>query len=410
MPETRSKAMTPVEEERFILAHEDVETAGATTNERFARSSEGSSLQTEHTATIAALEREMARISDQLTRLSIGAASNAVNHGSISRNVTSEEDVLKSLQTPSSVRDLTPFDGNPLKLHQFLKAVDRVMPIMERVKNSPTFDVWMQAIRSKIIGEADTVLELYGTELEWDDIKTNLTAHYSDKRDEVSLCMDLFQLKQEGSFQNFYEKVTHIISLLVNQLLINESDPNVKLSRRKYYQEIGLKVFVAGLRPPLGPTIRAQKPKTLKEAHRFYLEEGNISYVQNLGKAMSGAIPKQLPSQNHHLGIRFPGKNFKGNPLTKKVTTKNPIQSPSQDHLPLHNNLNILGHTKASDQALPTSEELSPNKSKGHRQPREMHDEAVSNSHPQHQPTSNTESDTSDELNFHLAEQAEMKR
>lgn len=306
MPETRSKAMAPVEEERFILAHEDVETAGATTNERFARSSEGSSLQTEHTATIAALEREMARISDQLTRLSIGAASNAVNHGSISRNVTSEEDVLKSLQTPSSVRDLTPFDGNPLKLHQFLKAVDRVMPIMERVKNSPTFDVWMQAIRSKIIGEADTVLELYGTELEWDDIKTNLTAHYSDKRDEVSLCMDLFQLKQEGSFQNFYEKVTHIISLLVNQLLINESDPNVKLSRRKYYQEIGLKVFVAGLRPPLGPTIRAQKPKTLKEAHRFYLEEGNISYVQNLGKAMSGAIPKQLPSQIPKPPFRHP--------------------------------------------------------------------------------------------------------
>lgn len=98
------------------------------------------------------------------------------------------------------------------------------MPLLRRAQNSPMFDVWMQSIRSKITGDADTVLELYGTPLDWDDIKTNLISHYSDKRNEVSLTRDLFQLSQTTTVVSLYESVRHIISLLVNQLNLNERD------------------------------------------------------------------------------------------------------------------------------------------------------------------------------------------
>lgn len=292
--------MPNIEEEQFILANEKTDSS-RDIEERLARQSEGPFSRSTTTEpiqrvdrdeTIAALEREMARISAQLSRLSANLSDDTASNGNIAhRNYSAEEEALRSLQTPSSLRDLTTFDGNPLKLNQFIKAVDRIMPLMEKVKNSPTFDVWMQSIRAKIVGEADTVLEMYGTDIEWDEIKNNLITHYSDKRDEVSLTMDLFHTKQTGSVQEFYERITHIVSLLVNQLMINESDTIIRNSKRKVYQEQGLKVFLAGLLPPaLGSNIRSQNPTSLKDALRRCLVEDNIAYLQRSARALPSNV------------------------------------------------------------------------------------------------------------------------
>lgn len=296
MPETRRQRLTAIEEEDIRL---DNQTHPAEPT-YFADAEPGAVNEQ-----IVFLEREMAKISARLNQLSINSTNS-------NRETTPAEDVLKSLQTPSTLRDIVPFDGNPIKLHQFLKAVDRIMPIMQRASNSPMFDVWMQAIRSKVIGDADTVLELYGTELNWDEIKSNLITHYHDKRDEVSLTRDLFKLSQTNTVQELYESISYIISLLINQLNFNEKDSNVKTAKQKYYQEIGLKVFVAGLRPPLGPIIRAQQPSTLKEALRFCSEESNYNYVQSSFKPQTSspsnasAVPKHISPQQQRLPYRPP--------------------------------------------------------------------------------------------------------
>ena len=191
------------------------------------------------------------------------------------------ENVLKKLQTPHILRDLPCFDGNPIKLHQFLRAIDNIMPVIEEARGLPMYNVWIQCIRSKITGDADTILELYGTELSWDDIKGNLITHYNDKRDEVSLTRDLFKLSQVGTVEEFYGKVSHVISLLLNQLCLMEENRDVRTSKKRFYQDIGLKVFLAGLKEPLGPIIRAQAPDTMKEALRLCAEESNYNYVRN---------------------------------------------------------------------------------------------------------------------------------
>lgn len=201
------------------------------------------------------------------------------------------ESVLKKLQTPHILRDLPCYDGNPIKLHQFLRAIDNIMPVIEEARGTPMYSVWIQCIRSKITGDADTVLELYGTELSWLDIKTNLITHYSDKRDEISLTRDLFKLSQTGTVEEFYGKVSHIISLLLNQLCLNELNRDIRASKKSFYQEIGLKVFVAGLKEPLGPIIRAQSPKSMREALRLCSEEGNYNYVKNPFKTHVPPIP-----------------------------------------------------------------------------------------------------------------------
>lgn len=201
------------------------------------------------------------------------------------------ETVLKTLQTPQIIRDLPSFSGDSVKLHSFIRSIDNLIPLIDSVRGTSMHVIWIQAIRSKIIGEADNVLELYGTNLDWTEIKANLITHYSDRRDEVSLTRDLFNNVQSGTVEDFYGKISHIVSLLVNLLNINESNAQVKTAKNMFYQQMGLKVFLSGLKEPLGPIIRAQTPNTLKEALRLCLEENNYHYGKNTTRMPPPPIP-----------------------------------------------------------------------------------------------------------------------
>lgn len=213
------------------------------------------------------------------------------------------DSALKALQTPQILRILPAFDGNPIKLHSFIRSIDDLMPEIDRVRGTPAHTVWLLAIRSKIIGEADNVLEFYGTGTDWIDIKSNLITHYSDKRDEVTLTKDLFKLTQKNSdIEDFYKEIQFSLSLMVNQLNLNEPNIDVRSAKNQFYQDMGLKVFLAGLNEPIGQVIRAQCPTSLKDALRRCLEERNFHY--NKPKP----TPPPIPQRN-----RFQPRNYQIN-------------------------------------------------------------------------------------------------
>lgn len=206
------------------------------------------------------------------------------------------EIILKSMQTPQILRDLPCFAGDTVKLNSFIKAIDNIMPLFGQVEGTPIYTVWMQAIRSKIIAEADSVLELYGTEANWEDIKTTLITHFSDKRDEASLTKELLRVKQTGTAEELYGTVSHYLSLLINLMNLNEQNVDVIAAKKTFFQELGLKVFLAELVEPPGHTIRAQSPKTLREALRICLDEINFTSGKNYTRAIAQPGPsKQTP-------------------------------------------------------------------------------------------------------------------
>lgn len=135
-----------------------------------------------------------------------------------------------------------------------LQAIDNSMPVIEETRGTPMCSVWIQCMRYKIMGDAGTVLQLYGTELSWLDIKTNLITHYSDKRDDIFLIREifLFKLSQTGTAEEFYGKGSYITSLLLNQP--ERTKQRHQSIKKCFYEEMGLNVFLAG---PLGPIIKA---------------------------------------------------------------------------------------------------------------------------------------------------------
>lgn len=221
-------------------------------------------------------------------------------------DVTQVENILRTMRTPQILRDLPSFSGEAVKLHAFIRSIENLIPLVNSVQGTPMYTIWMQSIRSKIVGDADSILELYGTGLDWAEIKQNLITHYSDRRDEVSLTRDLFKLYQTGTIEDYYGKISHITSLLINLLNINERNEAVKTAKNNLYQQMGLKVFLSGLRDPLGPIVRAQSPATLKDALRLCLEENNYNLYKMGAKPANLTQPlrfqplqPQLRNQNH---------------------------------------------------------------------------------------------------------------
>lgn len=103
----------------------------------------------------------------------------------------------------------------------------------------------------------------------------------------MSLTRDLFKLYQSGSVEDYYSKISRIVALLINLLNLGEENAAVKNAKSNLYQQMGLKVFLSGLRDPLGPIIRAQSPNTLKDALRLCLEENNYNLCKSTKQTIS---------------------------------------------------------------------------------------------------------------------------
>lgn len=106
-------------------------------------------------------------------------------------------DVFNSLTILDAIKDLPKYDGNPRLLFDFIDNVDEILSLLQMTSGTPYGQLLLRGIRNKIVGEANEVLNMYGTRLNWDQIKENLILHYADKRNETSLIKDFHNLKKK---------------------------------------------------------------------------------------------------------------------------------------------------------------------------------------------------------------------
>lgn len=212
------------------------------------------------------------------------------------------EEILKQLRIPEAVKDLPTFNGNIRQLQPFIKNVELILKTLVPIKESPEAKIILNAIRNKIVGEANDVLDRYSTELTWDEIKANLLQHYSDKRNESSLIQDLCELIQgQDTVEVFHSKIIDMYSILTNHAQANIQDETEKKIKTEFYKQMCLSRFLNGLKEPLGGSIRAREPKTLVDAYNKCLEEQNAYYrkhsntIRNYQKPYFGQQYYQRP-------------------------------------------------------------------------------------------------------------------
>lgn len=201
--------------------------------------------------------------------------------------------IFQSLRIPDAIKDLPLYDGNPRSLYDFIKNVEEILVLLPQIDGTPYANVILRAVRNKIVGDANEVLNMYGTPTNWDTIKANLILHYADKRNETSLIRDLHGLRQTTeTIEQFYAKVIELLSTIVNHVQIHEKLPSVVTAKKSLFTDMCLNTFLIGLKEPLGSTIRAMKPKTLTEAFNYCVQEQNMFYMKY------STTQNKFPSQN----------------------------------------------------------------------------------------------------------------
>lgn len=210
----------------------------------------------------------------------------------LSLNLSIAEDSILNTRTMSvqhfDVKNLSivpTFDGNPTELNQFLTVssillnhyYDRTPANVGCIQNL----LLLHGLLGKLTGRAREVVSVHGY-TNWDDIKNTLIQHFGDQRNENSLTRDLVNLKQQPNETplNFYEKCMGILSTITNYVDLHNEDETIIRSKKEFFKQQALTTFLAGLREPLGSTIRAMRPVDLATAIQYIQEENNIRYLQ----------------------------------------------------------------------------------------------------------------------------------
>lgn len=299
MPNKYKDRLRPKPYQREIIDNENLDNSDKTNSETINSEATNSELNCE----------SIVSVNNNLNPLLFINQTNMANNN----NNPGQVDPFYSLKIPDAIKDLPKFEGNPRLLYDFITNVEEILLIVTSI-NNPTYGrILLRAIRNKIDGPANEVLNMYGTPLEWSQIKANLILHYADKRNETSLIKDLHNLRQlNKSIEQFYSEVIEIYSTIRNHIQIHNNDPNVVKAKGDLYSEMCLNIFLTGLREPIGSTIRSMKPNSLAEAFANCIKEQNMAYFRY--------EHKPLPKPSIHPSY-FPIKS-----VPFKQTISNPVQ------------------------------------------------------------------------------------
>ncbi|XP_043862527.1 GATA zinc finger domain-containing protein 16-like [Drosophila santomea] len=185
--------------------------------------------------------------------------------------------VLEAIKVIELVEIIPKYDGEGSKLDGFIAAVEQILGLIKGEERSNVGVIALRAVRSKIIGAADRVLDLDETELNWDQIKKTLVSHFKDKRSEQDLIMELTHIKEKKlELEALYTKVMTLKKALVSLLKANEQSMILKGEKIKWYEEMALNAFVSALKGPIGVTIRNMEGLNIAKAYEIACREKNL--------------------------------------------------------------------------------------------------------------------------------------
>lgn len=238
------------------------------------------------------------------------------------------EETIRLFSLPDVIKNIKPFEGDRNSVYHFINNVDSILSLCEKIKEAEYYKIIISGIRNKVVGKASDILLTQNiNDSSWEAIKQALILNFADKRDESTLTFQLHNLVRSNLNHNdLYNKITEIISLLSNQLKLQKLEQCIVDAKIKLYLQMGLTIFMGGIKEPLGQWLRARRPETLAEALEFVNQEENIQRIKN---------PPQ-PSKKNSYNWRF--KNNGEQPSTSHNFSTRNIRPPSSQNYSPQNN------------------------------------------------------------------------
>lgn len=216
------------------------------------------------------------------------------------------QDVINGSKIPDPIKFLPNYDGDTKTLHHNLQAVGNVLDIYANVQaaNPAMFNIWMGAIRTKIIGKANEALIARNVGLVWVDIRLTLIDYFGDKRDLSTLCQKIPYLRQNNkNVENFYKEVNELTSNINQKVVLDERYTGHKNAVMTFVYDITMNAFIDGLIDPYNLLVRGFRPRTFEEAKSAAEEQiqsalKNKHFNQNTSSKTQPAAFRNNPRHN----------------------------------------------------------------------------------------------------------------
>ncbi|QBP37035.1 putative gag protein [Lampyris noctiluca errantivirus 1] len=184
------------------------------------------------------------------------------------------------------VRLIPEFNGNPKLLANFIDVCDKLINTFYDAANPQNFqnEFLILSIRNKITGHAAE--QLAGIIIKtWVDVKHALINSYEDKRDDLTLLIEISSLKQGNrTYLEFYNHLSNLINLYCAYIQNHYQNPITEETLKININRLGLRVFTLGLKDPIGPLIRSRNPDSLNSAYHLLTNEFNVEYNKTIPK------------------------------------------------------------------------------------------------------------------------------
>lgn len=187
---------------------------------------------------------------------------------------TSNDDFARG-RVPDIIKGLPQYSGSLHQLNTWIQSVDRILNHFKSLAKTDIYQLWLQEIRNKIVGEAGDMLASNGIPLDWPTIKSQLILLYGDKRELSTLLQKLFSLKQERfSVNEFYANIRDCFTGISTHIQTSQEwEKPAEIVR--FVDKLCLEKFIDGLEEPFATHVGLMQPTTLNQAFQHAMEKAN---------------------------------------------------------------------------------------------------------------------------------------
>lgn len=205
-------------------------------------------------------------------------------------------DATKIQTIPKEILCLIPkFDGDTSILNLFIAKCEYVLSGSCIVGNRAHEVYLLNAISSKLVGKAASLLSNNPGIATWEQLKELLTQHFGDPRSEECIAIELetIKLKPGESYIQFCQRIQSVRSSLfakVNRL----PDEGIKAAKMIIYNNTALNIFLYNLPEDLIRVVRLKGCSDLEKALSIVTEEVNFQFQYS---AKNKLIKQNLTAQ-----------------------------------------------------------------------------------------------------------------
>lgn len=228
--------------------------------------------------------------------------------------------------------DMVPeFSGEPTELNRFINICDKLVTKFYVAANPEDFqnDYLFSTILNKIKGAALEVV-VSSNSYNWIDVRSILLTGYLDKRDSLTLNLEMAQMKQEPNETPFvfYQRIQKLLSLQTAYFVNKEPSKSPILC--EYVNKLALRVLLRGLHEPLGSLMRTKNPSTLAEALNMLTNDFQFKTRSSTNTNQSFSKTQAVHRHPNNFNVRPHFNNFPGQTPRTPFPNSSSFQQPNQ--------------------------------------------------------------------------------